>query len=396
LDRTTEKHDFGNGGEGATCSVCGAKSAISTISIYLPEKVNGEYVDGHYGSTPSNTMNLITNSSYTFPAPPTDHLPNGVTFAGWAVGTPTSLGITSYWVGDNETIIKPGESYTVAENTSVTARYKAIELSLADNADNWLILYDNNGKLAKSVTLAGRTLYKDGNWNTLCLPFDVTIAGSPLAGADVRTLSSSSFDSTNGELTLNFTNQGAITTIEAGKPYIIKWAGGSNLTETDLVFNDKTISYTMQDVVCDLGNDKSVTFKGTYSYTNFIVETPSILLLGDDNTLYYPQPDETTNPTTYPHIGAQRAYFQLKGITAGEPNTSGSAKMRIVLNFGDEEDTGTATGITTTNLQLDEVNSDNAWYDLRGRRISVPSVSSASSVLPKGVYIYKGKKVIIK
>lgn len=35
------------------------------------------------------------------------------------------------------------------------------------------------------ITLAERTLTKDGYWNTLCLPFDVTIANSPLAGDGV-------------------------------------------------------------------------------------------------------------------------------------------------------------------------------------------------------------------
>ena len=37
-----------------------------------------------------------------------------------------------------------------------------------------------------------------------------------------------------------------------------------------------------------------------------------------------------------------------------------------------------------------------ACFDLSGRRISVSSVSSGSSVLPKGVYIIDGKKVLIK
>ncbi len=36
------------------------------------------------------------------------------------------------------------------------------------------------------------------------------------------------------------------------------------------------------------------------------------------------------------------------------------------------------------------------WYDLSGRRISVPSGSSASSTLPKGVYVVNGRKVVIK
>ena len=71
-----------------------------------------------------------------------------------------------------------------------------------DNHSNWT---EYNGQTVSSFTIHNRTLYKDGKWNTLCLPFDLTIAGSVLNGADVRTLSSSSFNSNTGELTLNFT-----------------------------------------------------------------------------------------------------------------------------------------------------------------------------------------------
>ena len=38
----------------------------------------------------------------------------------------------------------------------------------------------------------------------------------------------------------------------------------------------------------------------------------------------------------------------------------------------------------------------NEVYDLAGRRISVPSGSSASSVLPKGIYIINGRRVLVK
>ena len=43
-----------------------------------------------------------------------------------------------------------------------------------------------------------------------------------------------------------------------------------------------------------------------------------------------------------------------------------------------------------------KLNIENAIYDLSGRRISVSSVSSERSVLPKGVYIVNGKKYIKK
>ena len=36
------------------------------------------------------------------------------------------------------------------------------------------------------------------------------------------------------------------------------------------------------------------------------------------------------------------------------------------------------------------------WYDLSGRRLSVSSAGSAPSVLPKGVYIRDGKRVLVK
>ena len=42
------------------------------------------------------------------------------------------------------------------------------------------------------------------------------------------------------------------------------------------------------------------------------------------------------------------------------------------------------------------IQNDAPTYDLSGRRISVPSVSSASSALPKGVYIRNGRKVVMQ
>lgn len=47
------------------------------------------------------------------------------------------------------------------------------------------------GLLFLVVAFMRRTLYKDGFFNTLCLPFDVpSIAASPLAGAEVYTFES--------------------------------------------------------------------------------------------------------------------------------------------------------------------------------------------------------------
>ena len=112
-------------------------------------------------------------------------------------------------------------------------RYYTDCIGFYDNASNTDLVNDlgttYEGKQV-NVTLTGRTLYRDGDWNTLCLPFDVTLAGSPLKGAEARTLSSASFNA--GTLTLNFGEP--VTTLNAGTPYIIKW------NKTDLA--DLTIS----------------------------------------------------------------------------------------------------------------------------------------------------------
>ena len=116
------------------------------------------------------------------------------------------------------------------------------DLTLANNTDNSSAIATNAGKIG-NVTLQGYTLYKDGSWNTLCLPFDVaTLEGSPLEGATIKALESSTFNGDTGKLILNFTADGNdLKAIEAGKPYIVKWAtAGEDVSNP--VFNNVTIS----------------------------------------------------------------------------------------------------------------------------------------------------------
>ena len=47
-------------------------------------------------------------------------------------------------------------------------------------------------------------------------------------------------------------------------------------------------------------------------------------------------------------------------------------------------------------VQAEASQAEKTVYDLAGRRISASSVYSASPVLPKGVYIINGKKVVVK
>jgi len=254
-------------------------------------------------------------------------------------------------------------------------------ISLANNSDNSTTISDKNGYVA-DVTLAGRTLYKDGSWNTLCLPFSVdNFTGTPLEGATVKTLASTSFS--DGTLTMNFSNDQ--TSIEAGKPYIVKWAKPDDYVDDDAhnivnpVFNGVTISNATANA-----ETSYVDFVGTNSPVSIYTDEKTNLYLGADNTLYYP-----TEPNF--QVNAFRGYFQLNGLTAGKPSNSNQANVRTFkLNFGGDERGGddNATGILTTNF-TNSTNSDNAWYSLDGRKLNGKPTA-------KGIYINNGRKVAIK
>lgn len=244
-------------------------------------------------------------------------------------------------------------------------------ITLANNSDNTSVIEANNGKLV-NVTLADRTLWKDGDWNTICLPFDLSaeqIAESDLAGADIRALNSAEFN--QGTLTLNFTPEtgnGAVTSITAGTPYIVKW-GEKSSNIVNPTFSGVTIDNTRHDKSCDLGEGKSITFCGTYNYREFEDADKSILFIGAKNTIYYPEAGAK--------IAAQRAYFQLKGITAADLPQSA-----IVLNFD-------AEGTTGLNSLTPALSQGEGVYTLDGRKLNAMPTQ-------KGVYIVNGKKVVIK
>ena len=273
--------------------------------------------------------------------------------------------------------VPPFRAYFQASNAQtanqLVTMLNAIEMS--NVLDNSTLLANYAGQTV-SVTLHDRTLYKDGDWNTLCLPFDVTdgntedevsFTGTPLEGATVMTFNgeTSSFNASTGLLTLNFDNVAQNSTIAAGTPFIVKWTGTD---VTNPVFSDVTISSTAAGSV--LSKDKNVRFLGTYSPVVIYSDAHDNLYLGAANTLYWPSTEGYT-------MGSCRAYFHV------DVNGGAAAVRQFVLNFGDEE-----TGITTTNY-TNFTNSDDAWYDLSGRRLS----GKPSRV---GVYICNGKKVVIK
>ena len=244
-------------------------------------------------------------------------------------------------------------------------------LELADGANNTPLIEAENGATC-DVVLSGRTLYKDGAWNTLCLPFDVTTTSAPLSGDNVVAMvfdtETSSFN--NGTLTLNFT---PVTSIPAGTPFIIKWDSNWDIGSPE--FSGVTVDKTVRDAVCDLGTGRSITFRGTYKRLSFDDTDTSILFLGAENTLYYPLSGAS--------ISAQRAYFQLEGLTAGDPSGSQAAIRSFQLNLEDEATDIVSLPVDSRDQGIDE------WYTLDGRKLK-------GKPTKKGIYIHHHRKVVVK
>jgi len=359
---TPEQHTFSNG----VCTVCGVESTTTlyTVRTYLPKKVSEAY-DGQ--TYECQTTQMASGTAFTMPDCPTT-VP-GLEFVGWEVSNVTANPYTSAYTTTGGTIKKAGDEYTISGNVSFIARYQNLDITLVDNATNGEVLSTHNGMTAHSVTLSGRTLYKDGKWNTLCLPFALSaeqLAASPLANCELMELDTDAgsyahitgFDAENGTLYLNFKTA---ESIEAGKAYIVKWDDGEDITNP--IFENVTINNVLYGVTSE---DGKVAFAGIYSPRAFKEEDKTILYMGNNNKLYYPSQAMTIN--------AFRGYFQLKGIEA-------SKVAATKMWFGDEDEATSINGLTPdpSLLRRGEI------YNLSGQRLSRPQ---------KGINIVNGRKVL--
>ena len=299
--------------------------------------------------------------------------------------------LNSITFADGKMFILEGTN-TVATATNIANQTLVPAAVFFDKDDNSTMLSDCEGK-PLSALLADRTLYKDGKWNTLCLPFNVKLADSPLEGATARPLTAACITGT----TLNLTFGDAVDELVAGTPYLIKWTKAADYVDDDAhnivnpVFKGATIDAADNSFDNGEGGDMRVRFLGTYKSTEFNAEDKSILLMGGSNNLYY--------PNTGAGIGAQRAYFKIgdgdvlltRGIT------------HFNIDFGDGE---TATGIISIG-QMDNLQSDNsknagAWYSIDGRKVANGPLSPRGRLTleekptAKGLYINNGKIILIK
>ena len=368
--------------EASTVTLNGGKLTITAnstnakaIKASMTVTITGGQLDAT--ATGTNAVGILTSSpSY------------GDITLGWT-NADDYIHVSSYKVNQSGTVkIADGQSIyngsevlsgTITDMSKLNGKtlrpYKTI--TLADAADNSSTIREWNGSVAE-VTLQGRTLTKDGNWNTLCLPFSLTeeqIAASPLAGATIKTMDNTAggtrLDRGSGTLTLKFNT---VDAIEAGKPYIIKWDGDGTNNIVNPTFSGVTISSTTPTAVKSW--DWNVTFVGQYSPFSIVSSGATgdnegnkneILLMTKGNKIGY-----SKNPRT---LNCFRCHFYV-------PTSSGEYFARnIEVDFGEGEATALSEEL--------RVKSEDVYYTLDGRKLEGKPTA-------KGMYIVNGRKVIIK
>ena len=199
----------------------------------------------------------------------------------------------------------------------------------------------------KDYALMIRSLYKDGYFNTICLPFDVnSIAASPLAGAEIYTFDGGRVVNTGSgnELQLQLSPLSG-DQLTKGVPYMIRWTSGDNLSF--LIFDN--ISWG-SGIDAGQTGDTKVTFHGFYPMTTITYEDHYNLFLGADDVLYWPISDGTSmrgfraywlvdhsQPSPAPIYRGMPASLHIRqktGVTTGIENDELKTKSDKILREG--------------------------------------------------------------
>lgn len=224
------------------------------------------------------------------------------------------------------------------------------EITLEENSDNIVETAEN-----VNVTLK-RTFYKDGEWNTLCLPFAVADAKTAFDNAELREV-----DTKNShDNTIVFKEA---TAIEAGKPYLITWA---NLSSDAVNVEKKFEGVTLVAAATPVEVNEGISFKGFYKMTEASELGASVAAIGAGNKLF------------------KVTEGKMKGFRAAFVLSSGAeaTKYNVVID-------GTATGIE--DLVIDGVKANGRVYNLNGQY-----VGNSLNGLQPGLYIQNGKKIVVK
>lgn len=335
----------------------GGKSG--SAKFLLPNKKNnGKLVSPEFSSYINGYTVVITYGSASDGYPSISA--NGETVKGTVKGT--------YDSGTGATLsldVADGSAFTVTSDNALAISKIEITPNKVDETTNITLdeKSESNTIEAKNgvnVTLK-RTMVAN-EWNTICLPFDVTMDNAKAAFGDNVKIVELDTDAAVDANVLSFKPS---TGIVAATPYLIKPSTvADEYTFENVDITNNEAGYSMTD-------NADVAFKGIYNMVDITKDVVAAkfggyyaAFLGDGNKIYKAGTGMTKG---------FRAYFAI-------PNGAAASALRVVID-------GTATSIK--NIDSEVVESNAPVYNLQGQRVD-------GNNLTPGIYVKAGKKFVVK
>lgn len=244
--------------------------------------------------------------------------------------------------------ISAGDKYAVIESIEIIPNTQSYTLN--EQKENIITAAEN-----VDVALV-RTL-DNSDWNTFCVPFNISAEQiTEVFGTGTKITEFASADEANKKMIFS-----TATNIEAGKPYLVK--PGKEIVENP-VFKGVTI---VEGEPQTITNNSNYAFVGVYSPYDMKTDGTEVFV-GVGGKLFVPAAE--TN--------------RMKGLRAFIRFSSSTERLNAISIDGDN----------TSAINLIENNDakgDNRVFSLSGQQ-----VGKSTDGLKSGIYIVKGKKVIIK
>lgn len=234
----------------------------------------------------------------------------------------------------------------------VTNDYKTATVTVSNTLDEVAV---NSFNAQNDVDVQLKRTLSPAHWNSFCVPFAISadvIAEKFGAGTLVYT-----FGSMNGNV-MNFAHS---TTIEAGKPYIVK--------PTQEVVNPSFTGVNIEATAAKKVGADGYFMQGIYSAKTDLTTDGTNLFLGDGDKFYKPA------GTTTARMKGLRAFFIV-------PQGTNLAALRANID-------GATTAIDEFATVVEQP-TDNRIYNLQGQFVG----TSFEGL--HGVYVQNGKKVLVK
>ena len=283
-----------------------------------------------------------------------------------------------------------GEEVQIVDYVLLDEENEAMTVTLAG--------LNSTSESSKTTNVKMRRTVKLGQWNTICLPFDLTKAEVEAtfgSGTKVEELSSLNYDATSKSYTLVFAavKEADGSFMKAGTPYLIK----PGTTKTEAQTYVQLYAFTGKNIICPADENYLYTPAGKEVTNN--VNSTKLTMQGEYNHRII-SPDEATDGKSLYVISGDKIYYvdsevEMKGFRCyfvAEESTTGSTEggtgalgTSMFSNARVLHSDGSSTDLRL--IKADTTGEGGAVYDLLGRKRDEQT---------KGIVIENGKKIIIK